>query len=314
MIIIGILAAIAIPIFLSQRESPRRVDQGRPDTSRQGGRHLLGRRDGGDQPELWHIPGHVVISDGADTMTVRLTNGSAAPSHGGYTNLGDPYTWCVSLTDPDGQAQGLSVLRRGRPGTGHLLRAHCRAQLKTGRDGCRQDKIRSPRKDARCSGPNPRARTSFDGFTLIELLVVMSIAGVLMTSASSASRTGSRLRSSRAPPASSSAPCGPDPKRLFPRAGPTASTSRWHLIHPVALRVRHDDRNAGRRAVHSCRARCRSRRRTPCRQAVSCPGSSKCIYFFPRGTAVATTVDVNSSVRSRVYTVHVEGLTARVWM
>jgi Tfp pilus assembly protein FimT len=46
----------------------------------------------------------------------------------------------------------------------------------------------------------------------------------------------------------------------------------------------------------------------------TCSGGHQCIYFYPRGTAVATTVTVNSTVRSKVYTVHVEGLTARVWM
>jgi prepilin-type N-terminal cleavage/methylation domain-containing protein len=46
----------------------------------------------------------------------------------------------------------------------------------------------------------------------------------------------------------------------------------------------------------------------------ACPGGHKCVYFYPRGTAVPTTVTVSSSVRSRTYVVHVEGLTARVWM
>jgi prepilin-type N-terminal cleavage/methylation domain-containing protein len=46
----------------------------------------------------------------------------------------------------------------------------------------------------------------------------------------------------------------------------------------------------------------------------ACQTGHKCVYFYPRGTAVPTAVSVASSVRSRVYTVHVEGLTARVWM
>jgi type II secretory pathway pseudopilin PulG len=48
--------------------------------------------------------------------------------------------------------------------------------------------------------------------------------------------------------------------------------------------------------------------------AATCPASHKCLYFYPRGTAVASTVTVASTARSKVYTVHVEGLTARVWM
>ena len=45
-----------------------------------------------------------------------------------------------------------------------------------------------------------------------------------------------------------------------------------------------------------------------------CPASHKCIYFYPRGTASATTVVISSTARSQLYTVYVEGLTARVYM
>ena len=45
-----------------------------------------------------------------------------------------------------------------------------------------------------------------------------------------------------------------------------------------------------------------------------CPVSHKCIYFYPRGTASAATVIVSSTARSQLYTVHVEGLTSRVYM
>ena len=45
-----------------------------------------------------------------------------------------------------------------------------------------------------------------------------------------------------------------------------------------------------------------------------CPASHKCIYFYPRGTASAATVVVSSTARSQLYTVHVEGLTARVYL
>ena len=47
---------------------------------------------------------------------------------------------------------------------------------------------------------------------------------------------------------------------------------------------------------------------------LTCPTSHACIYFFPRGTATAATVNVTSTARSKVYVIHVEGLTARVWM
>ena len=44
-----------------------------------------------------------------------------------------------------------------------------------------------------------------------------------------------------------------------------------------------------------------------------CPATSKCLYFYPRGTAVRASVTVASTVRSKTYTVVIEGLTARVY-
>lgn len=48
--------------------------------------------------------------------------------------------------------------------------------------------------------------------------------------------------------------------------------------------------------------------------APACPASHACVYFYPRGTAVPATVTVQSSKRSKTYVIHVEGLTARVYM
>ena len=45
-----------------------------------------------------------------------------------------------------------------------------------------------------------------------------------------------------------------------------------------------------------------------------CPTGHRCIYFLPRGMATQTDLTVTSTARSRIYIVHVEGLTARVWM
>ena len=44
-----------------------------------------------------------------------------------------------------------------------------------------------------------------------------------------------------------------------------------------------------------------------------CLGDARCVYFFPRGIATAATILVRSSARDAVYTIHVEGLTARVY-
>lgn len=45
-----------------------------------------------------------------------------------------------------------------------------------------------------------------------------------------------------------------------------------------------------------------------------CPASSKCVYFYPRGTATPATVVVTSTKRSKTYSVRVEGLTSRVYL
>ena len=52
---------------------------------------------------------------------------------------------------------------------------------------------------------------------------------------------------------------------------------------------------------------------TPPTPAPVCPATSTCLYFYPRGTAVPAVVTVASAVRSKTYTVRVEGLTARVY-
>ncbi|GAC1610060.1 MAG: hypothetical protein NVS3B26_14790 [Mycobacteriales bacterium] len=45
-----------------------------------------------------------------------------------------------------------------------------------------------------------------------------------------------------------------------------------------------------------------------------CPSGHSCLYFYPRGTAIPGTITVVSSQRPKVYTVHIEGLTSRVYL
>jgi type IV pilus assembly protein PilA len=104
MIIIGVLAAIAIPVFLSQRSKAR-------DTSTESDVSILGKEvaayfvDGKGTLTLNFTlqPGHIVVSDGTYVATMNLSTGTAAPAAGGSSNLNDPKTWCVSLTDANGQ-------------------------------------------------------------------------------------------------------------------------------------------------------------------------------------------------------------------
>ena len=104
MIIIGILAAIAIPVFLTQRQKAH-------DASTKSDVSIVGKEiatyyvDGGTglTLDLTVIPGKAVLADdnGYNT-TVSLTNGTAKPASGATANLGSETLWCISLTDPKG--------------------------------------------------------------------------------------------------------------------------------------------------------------------------------------------------------------------
>ena len=104
MIIIGILAAIAIPLFLTQRGKAH-------DTSTKADASTVGREiatyfvDGTGTIALDFLttPGSVILSDGAGySSTVRLTNGTARPRTGGFAALDNRFAWCVAFTDDDG--------------------------------------------------------------------------------------------------------------------------------------------------------------------------------------------------------------------
>jgi type IV pilus assembly protein PilA len=101
MIIIGILAAIAIPVFLNQRK--KAYDAGtKSDVSRLGKEVATYFVDG--TGTLTITPGTklVTIADGGTppySTTVQLSNGTA---YNTGTGLGNSTGWCVSLTNPNG--------------------------------------------------------------------------------------------------------------------------------------------------------------------------------------------------------------------
>ena len=120
MIIIGILAAIAIPTVLAQRARAH-------DTSTKADINHLGKEvatyfvDGRGTLTLDFAagPGSVVLADGLGySETVNLTNGTAAPSSGASANLGNAFTWCVSLTDPRGHVKTYKYTAASGLGTG----------------------------------------------------------------------------------------------------------------------------------------------------------------------------------------------------
>jgi type IV pilus assembly protein PilA len=105
MIIIGVLAAIAIPIFLNQRQKAH-------DTATKADVSNLGKEIatyfvGGTGPLVldYSTPGVVALTDGASTTYSRLTVGSVPPAVGASSNLDQPMGWCVALTDPNGSGK-----------------------------------------------------------------------------------------------------------------------------------------------------------------------------------------------------------------
>lgn len=104
LIILGVLAGMAIPVLLLQRAKAR-------DTSTRADVNTLAKEvatyfvdgDGLITLDFVSYPGAVVLRDGTGwSATVRLTNGTVAPTTGSGRNLGSATDWCVSLTDPLG--------------------------------------------------------------------------------------------------------------------------------------------------------------------------------------------------------------------
>jgi prepilin-type N-terminal cleavage/methylation domain-containing protein len=162
-----------------------------------------------------------------------------------------------------------------------------------------------------------QVRSTDDGFTMLELVVVMAIASVLMAigifgftnwqrtaqQQGSASQLVSTLRT-----ASERAISEGRTYCVDISAGTSYTVWRYACATtgtPAPVQV------AG---PYTAAARVSLVTTNTLPAGAACPASHKCVYFYPRGTAVATTVAVQSTARSRVYTVHVEGLTARVWM
>jgi prepilin-type N-terminal cleavage/methylation domain-containing protein len=106
MIIIGVLAAIAIPTFLSQRQKAHDAAT-KADVSNLG-KEVATYFVGGSGPlALTYVAGtgQIDLTDGAYTTYARLTVGSMPPAAGASSNLNDPMGWCVALTDPNGSGK-----------------------------------------------------------------------------------------------------------------------------------------------------------------------------------------------------------------
>jgi prepilin-type N-terminal cleavage/methylation domain-containing protein len=105
MIIIGVLAAIAIPVFLSQRQKAHDAAT-KADVSNLG-KEVATYFVEGNGPLVLNYPGgnQIDLTDGAYTTFARLTVGSVPPAVGASSNLNNPTGWCVALTDPRGSGK-----------------------------------------------------------------------------------------------------------------------------------------------------------------------------------------------------------------
>jgi len=106
MIIIGILAAIAVPVFLSQREKAR-------DTSTKADVSTIGKEiatyfvDGTGTLTVTQAAGAgtpITVTDGTYTATIKVSTGTALAATP-TANLGSNTTWCVALTNAGGKAK-----------------------------------------------------------------------------------------------------------------------------------------------------------------------------------------------------------------
>jgi len=105
MIIIGILAAIAIPVFLNQRAKAR-------DTSTKADVSTVGKEiatyfvDGTGTLTVTVTKGVSAVIASNDTTpyaaTIKLSAGTDAPATLASKNLNSSTSWCVALTNADG--------------------------------------------------------------------------------------------------------------------------------------------------------------------------------------------------------------------
>jgi type II secretory pathway pseudopilin PulG len=103
MIIIGILAAIAIPVFLSQRAKARDTAT-KSDVSRLGKEVAAYYVDGTGSLTVSQSSGTVTLTSGATPVsTITVTPGSTLQGTPfSATSGSETTTWCVGMTNPSG--------------------------------------------------------------------------------------------------------------------------------------------------------------------------------------------------------------------
>jgi len=100
MIIIGILAAIAIPLFLNQRKKAE-DSAAKADVSTLGKEVATWYVDNTTTPVISVSGGVYYIGDGTDTTTVGNQSANVSISSAA-TDLAGSTTWCVAVKNPNG--------------------------------------------------------------------------------------------------------------------------------------------------------------------------------------------------------------------
>jgi type IV pilus assembly protein PilA len=114
-VIVGILAAIAIPVFLAQRSRTHDTAT-RSDVSRVG-KEIAAYFVGGTGPVVLAYtapaggnPATIAVTDagGYSSGALQLSLGTVQPAAQASAHLDSSTTWCVALTNPEGSQQSYS--------------------------------------------------------------------------------------------------------------------------------------------------------------------------------------------------------------
>jgi len=122
MIIIGILAAIAVPVFLTQRAKARDTAT-KADVSNAGKEIATYFVDGtGAVTDVTQAGGagtDVTVTAGTSTLTIKVSTGTALQAAAaGFTDNATSTNWCIGLTNANGSQQTFKYSAAGGLATG----------------------------------------------------------------------------------------------------------------------------------------------------------------------------------------------------